>query len=120
VHQGSGAVMEGINLTCEAHVPVAEEREGRLAKDKTQQIKRILKNTPRVLRPIGLGKKQGSLWGKGGPSRQTRLVVPDPLGKSNGNFIFEFQLNLDFDKTLRFSTRRFRRNLEKGIFPKIL
>jgi hypothetical protein len=43
-----------------------------------------------------------------------------PGEKSNRNLIFKFQLNLDFGKTLRFSTRRFRRNLDKGIFPKFL
>jgi hypothetical protein len=64
VRQGSGAMMEGINLTCEAHVPVAEEREGRLAKDKTQQIKRILKNTP-----------------KGTQANRARQEARQPMGK---------------------------------------
>jgi hypothetical protein len=31
---------------------------------------------------------------------------------------FEFQMNLDFGKTLRKFTRRFRRNLDTRIFPK--
>jgi hypothetical protein len=31
-----------------------------------------------------------------------------------------FQINLDFGKTLRISTRRFRRNLDMRIFPKFL
>jgi hypothetical protein len=30
--------------------------------------------------------------------------------------IFEFQLNLDFGKTLGYSTKRFRRNLHMRIF----
>jgi hypothetical protein len=34
--------------------------------------------------------------------------------------IFKFQVNLDFGKTLRFSTRRFRMNLDEGIFPQFL
>jgi hypothetical protein len=43
---------------------------------------------------------------------------PDPKGDSNGNLIFEFQGFLEFGKTLRNSTRRFKRNLGMGIFPK--
>jgi hypothetical protein len=31
---------------------------------------------------------------------------------------FEFQMNLDFGKTLRNFTRRFRRNLDLRFFPK--
>jgi hypothetical protein len=35
------------------------------------------------------------------------------------DFIFEFQLILEFDMTLQNCTRRFRRNFDMGIFPKI-
>jgi hypothetical protein len=45
-------------------------------------------------------------------------VGPDPRKTLNGRMNFEFQLNLDFGKTLRNSTRRFRWNLDMGIFPK--
>jgi hypothetical protein len=43
-------------------------------------------------------------------------VWPDPRKTLNGRMNFEFQLNLDFGKTLRNSTRRFRWNLDMGIF----
>jgi hypothetical protein len=46
------------------------------------------------------------------------LVGLDPREDSNEKLIFEFQLNLDFGKTLRNFTRRFRRNREMRIFPK--
>jgi hypothetical protein len=49
-------------------------------------------------------------WGGGGQ--------PDPMGDFKWKLIFEFQLNLDFGKNLRISTRRFRRNLDIRIFPK--
>jgi hypothetical protein len=42
----------------------------------------------------------------------------DPRGDFKWNMIFEFQMNLDFGKTLRISIRRFRRNLDMRIFPK--
>jgi hypothetical protein len=42
---------------------------------------------------------------------------PDPRRKFRRDLIFEIQMNLDFGKTLRSSTRRFRRTLDKGIFP---
>jgi hypothetical protein len=64
------------------------------------------------------GERRGGLQGKDGMSRQTEPVGPDPREKSNGNLIFKFQLNLDFGKTFRFSTRRLRRNLDKGMFHK--
>jgi hypothetical protein len=37
------------------------------------------------------------------------------MGISNGNLIFEFE-DLEFGRTLRNSTMRFRRNLGMGIF----
>jgi hypothetical protein len=41
------------------------------------------------------------------------------LGKDlKWKLIFEFQINLDFGKTLRISTRRFRRNLDMRISTK--
>jgi hypothetical protein len=43
-------------------------------------------------------------------------VGPDPKKDSIEKLIFEFQLNLDFGKTLRISTSRFRRNLDIRIF----
>jgi hypothetical protein len=48
--------------------------------------------------------------GRAGP------VGLNPMEHSNGKLIFEFQWNLKFGKTLGNSTRRFRRNLNMGIF----
>jgi hypothetical protein len=45
-------------------------------------------------------------------------VGPDPMEDSNEKLIFKFQMNLEFGKTLRNFTRRFRRNLDIRIFPK--
>jgi hypothetical protein len=50
--------------------------------------------------------------GKTGPSGL------DPRGKFRRDLIFEIQMNLDFGKMLRISTRRFRKNLDMGIFLK--
>jgi hypothetical protein len=43
---------------------------------------------------------------------------PDPRGKFRRDLIFEIKMNLDFGKTLRIFTMRFRRNLDMGIFLK--
>jgi hypothetical protein len=40
-------------------------------------------------------------------------------GQNSKEIIFEFQLILEFGRTLENCTRRFRRNLDMGIFPKI-
>jgi hypothetical protein len=41
---------------------------------------------------------------------------PDPREDSNEKLIFEFQINLEFGRTLKNFTRRFRRNLDTRIF----
>jgi hypothetical protein len=41
-----------------------------------------------------------------------------PQGRFKETLIFEFQKDLDFDKTERNCIRRFRRDLDMGIFPK--
>jgi hypothetical protein len=48
-----------------------------------------------------------------------RWVGPDPREISIGKTDFEFQLNLDFGKTLGNFTWRFIRNLGMRIFPKL-
>jgi hypothetical protein len=52
--------------------------------------------------------------GRAGP------VGPDPREDSNEKLIFEFQMTLEFDSTLRNFTRRFRSNLDMRIFPKFI
>jgi hypothetical protein len=44
-------------------------------------------------------------------------AVPVPREGFKMEIDFEFQMNLDFGKTLRNFTRRFRRNLDMIIFP---
>jgi hypothetical protein len=54
---------------------------------------------------------------RGGPGRCRRSRL-DPRGDFVWILIFEFQMNLDFGKTLRISIRRLKRNLDMRIFPK--
>jgi hypothetical protein len=54
------------------------------------------------------GRGSGLAWWAGPNSRED----------SNKKLIFEFQMNLEFGRTLWNFTRRFRRNLEMLIFPK--
>jgi hypothetical protein len=60
----------------------------------------------------------GDLWGRDGITRRTGPIGPGPRKNSNGKIIFGFQLSLDFGKTLRNYTMRFKRNLDMRIFPK--
>jgi hypothetical protein len=67
---------------------------------------------PRLLRPNGVNVNTVACWVKRASMGEAR---PDPRRKSRRDLIFEIQMNLDFGKTLKFSTRRFRMNLE-GFF----
>jgi hypothetical protein len=73
---------------------------------------------PRLLGPNGLSAEMVACWAKWSSVGEDGLVWSDPSQKFRRDFIFEIQMNLDFGKTLRISTRRFRRNLGMGIFPK--
>jgi hypothetical protein len=71
-------------------------------------------NTPRLLEPNGLSTDMMTCrvnWASAGEAG------PDPRGKFRGELIFEHQRNLDIGKTLTISARRFRKNLDMGIFP---
>jgi hypothetical protein len=57
----------------------------------------------------------GDLRGKVG---RLGWVGPFPREGFKMEIDFEFQMNLDFGKTLRNFTRRFRRNMDMRIFPK--
>jgi hypothetical protein len=85
----------------------------------TQRRKCIFESAPMGRGPDGPADWSGGLWGSDGLARWTRPVEPDARRNSNGKMIFGFQLNLHFGKTLRNCTRRFRRNLDMGIFPKL-
>jgi hypothetical protein len=52
-------------------------------------------------------KEAGRGWAKSG------------AGQNSKEILFEFQLILEFGRTLENCTRRFRRNLDTGIYPKI-
>jgi hypothetical protein len=56
---------------------------------------------------------RGEWGGRGGRRGGSRL------GQNSKEILFEFQLILEFGRTLENCTRRFRRNLDMGIFPKI-
>jgi hypothetical protein len=96
---------------------VAEGRAG-LAKCATPWRKRNPAITPRRFGPTGPTKEAVACKGREGQCGQTGPTGLDPRGDSNGNLISEFQGFLEFGKTLRNSTRRFRRNLDMRIFPK--
>jgi hypothetical protein len=49
---------------------------------------------------------------------ETGLVGLDSRRRFQHKWGFKFQWILEFAKTLRISTRRFRRNFDVGIFPK--
>jgi hypothetical protein len=49
---------------------------------------------------------------------QTGPVGPDSRRDSYWNLIFQFSMVLEFGKSLRNYARKFRRNLDLGIFPK--
>jgi hypothetical protein len=58
----------------------------------------------------------------GRPGWKERRAVAGPNsepGKNSKQILFEFQLILEFSRTLENCTRRFIRNLDTGIFPKI-
>jgi hypothetical protein len=50
--------------------------------------------------------------------RETRPIEPDSRRRFCQELICNFQWILEFGRTLRISTRRFRRNFDVGIFPK--
>jgi hypothetical protein len=69
-------------------------------------------------RPRPSGEGESGLVGEEG--RWPRLGRKLELGQSSGNNILSnFIWNLDFWQTLKICTRRFRRNFDMGIFPKI-
>jgi hypothetical protein len=94
---------------------VVGERRGGLAKCTTPRRKRNPAITPRHFGSTGPAKEAVAGGGRACWRGWTGL---DPRGDSNGNLIFKFQGFLEFGKTLRNYTRRFRRNLGMGIFPK--
>jgi hypothetical protein len=77
-------------------------------------IKRGKRNLSSAQKALGLRELSGeaATW-------EARWVGPVPGEISNGKTDFDFQLILDFDKNLANFTRRFRRNLDMRIFPKI-
>jgi hypothetical protein len=64
----------------------------------------------------------GGQRGVGRPGWKERWAAAGPnleLGQNSKRFFFEFQLILEFGRTLENCTRRFRRNFDIEIFPKI-
>jgi hypothetical protein len=90
-----------------------------LAEGTTQKTKRITRNTLR--RSGQLGQVKGKAAFRGGERGDWLAIKEDwvgPQGRFKETLIFEFQKDLDFDKTERNCIRRFRRDLDMGIFPK--
>jgi hypothetical protein len=58
-------------------------------------------------------------WARRGLGRGSGLVRASLVGWARPRR-FEFQMNLDFGRTFRNFTRRFRRNLDMRMFPKFL
>jgi hypothetical protein len=54
--------------------------------------------------------------GGGGPARADNTISKEKVQRKK--LILKFQIDLDFGKTLRNFTRRFRGNLDMGILPK--
>jgi hypothetical protein len=80
--------------------------------------KRIPKDMPRPFGPIGPAKEVASYRVRVGQGSRPAPVGPDPRKNSNGSLIFKFQGFLEFGKTWRNYTMRFKRNLDMGNFPK--
>jgi hypothetical protein len=101
-----------------AHESAIGERRGGLVKCATPRRECIPAIMPRRCGPTRPVKEAMASWGRAGWHGWTGPAGLDTRGDSNGNLIFEFQGFLEFGKNLRNSTRRFRRNLGMGIFPK--
>jgi hypothetical protein len=76
-----------------------------------------LANTPWLLGPNGLSMNSSAGMAKRAGAGEAR---PDHRRKFRWDLIFEIQMNLNFGKTLRISTRIFRRNLDMEIIHKFL
>jgi hypothetical protein len=71
----------------------------------------------KALQPEWAERGGGGLWGKAGWHGWVGPAGLDPRRRFKQKLIFDFQMNLDFGKTLIIPTRRFRRNLDMRIFP---
>jgi hypothetical protein len=109
-----GMERKKIGLTDRAHMSVREEREGPIAGMHKFEEKA----------PFGeCGKAPRANWaewgrwrpGETGPRSEAGLDSEEDLKRK---LVFKFHLNLDFGKSWRKFTRRFRRNLDMGIFLK--
>jgi hypothetical protein len=109
---------EGDEVDRRSRMAVTCEREKASLPECTNSKERcFLANAPRLLRPNGLSTDTMAGGVKRAGSSEAGLAGLDPRRKFRRDLIFEIQINLDFGKTLRNSTRRFRRNLDMGNFP---
>jgi hypothetical protein len=99
---------------------VTGKREGGAAQRRKLMRETYPDRAQRVCGPAGPAGQGGGL------RRGSRLVWVSWVGwvrprrEIKWKFNFEFQMNLDFGRTLRNFTRRFRRNLDMRIFSKFL
>jgi hypothetical protein len=71
---------------------------------------------------VGDGGTKGGERRVGRPGWKERQAAAGPNlepGQNSKEILFEFLLILEFGRNLENCTRRFRRNLDTGIFPKI-
>jgi hypothetical protein len=105
-------------LTCGAHMAVIGGREGGVAQRRKLMREMYSDGAPRVRGPAGPTGHGGDLGGGVGWHGQAGPDGPVHREGFKMEIDFEFQMNLDFDKTLRNFTRGFRMNLDMRMFPK--
>jgi hypothetical protein len=101
-----------------AHMSVTRERSAGADGRRNPEGKHTLTRAPTAHRPGGPAGRSGGLRGGLGQLGVSWAGWVRHKIEFKWKFDFEFQMNLDFGRNLRNCTRRFRRNLDMGIFPK--
>jgi hypothetical protein len=106
---------KGMDLTCGPHMLMREEREDESGEGRNPKGKAYSTEYAKGMRTAWDGEGDNGVRGGAGWCRKNWA---GSQGKIQMELIFEFQMNLEFCKTLNNFTRRFRRNLDTAIFPK--
>jgi hypothetical protein len=102
-------------LTCGAHMFVTGEEKRRLGGTRKPEGKMPFSECAKAFWANWAKRGGGGLRGK---AVRLGRAGPVPREGFKMEIDFEFQMNLNFGKTLMNFTRRFRRNLDMRIFPK--